>query len=61
MSKGLMRRIPPPLAKVVVQVRIEPEQYRRLRQVALDRDESMTSIVMRAVEIHLDEIAPSTR
>ena len=54
MSKGLVKEVRPE-AMVQIPIRLDAEQYARLRQAAFDRNESMTAIVRRALDRHFND------
>lgn len=40
---------------VLVSVRVDPELYKEVKKIAIDRDDSVTAIVRRAFERYLEE------
>lgn len=57
MSKGLSKSEPPAPAKVQVPIRLDPEQYDRLRTEAFQTNTPMQHIVVRALERYWDSAA----
>lgn len=40
---------------VLVSVRVSPELYKKVKKIAIDRDDSITAIVKRAFERYIEE------
>ena len=41
---------------VLVSVRVNPELYKKVKKIAIDRDDSITAIVKRAFERYIEEV-----